>query len=113
VIGPSANTRMTEEHLTGAYGEWLRKTMPPEKISMAAAYLMSEDCKITGEIFTLGGGRIGRMLFAETDGIMGKGESVEEVRDMMPKVLADTKMFFPKDLAERSKRVAELFGFKG
>jgi NAD(P)-dependent dehydrogenase (short-subunit alcohol dehydrogenase family) len=112
VVGPSANTRMTAEHLTGAYGEWLAKTMPPEKISAAAVYLMSEDCKITGEIFTLGGGRIGRMQLSETEGVIGSGMSLEETRDLMPKVMADTKLFFPKKLAERSKKVAELLGFK-
>lgn len=113
VIAPSARTRMTERFLTSAYGEWLLKTMPPEKVSVAAAYLMSEDNQISGEIISLGGGRIGRIVLGESEGFIGAGEAIEEVRDAMPSVLADTRFFYPKDVAERSMKVAKLLGFEG
>jgi hypothetical protein len=35
------------------------------------------------------------------------------VRDAMPRVMADTKFFYPKNLSERSIKVADLFGFRG
>lgn len=113
VVAPSARTRMTERHLTAAYGEWLFKTMPPEKVSVGAAYLMSEACTINGEAFTMGGGRIGRFVIGENEGFIGSGESLEEVADAMPQVLNDTRFFYPKDVAERSMTVAALLGFKG
>jgi NAD(P)-dependent dehydrogenase (short-subunit alcohol dehydrogenase family) len=113
VIAPSARTRMTERHLSAAYAEWLFKTMPPEKVSVAAAYLMSEDCRLNGEILSLGGGRIGRIVLGENEGVMASGESIEEVRDAIPRVMADTDFFYPKNLAERSARISALFGYKG
>jgi NAD(P)-dependent dehydrogenase (short-subunit alcohol dehydrogenase family) len=113
VVAPSARTRMTERHLTAAYADWLFKTMPPEKVSVGVAYLMSEACTINGEIFAMGGGRIGRLVIGENVGVMGSGTSIEEVQDTMPRVMADTNFFYPKDVAERSTRVASLFGFKG
>lgn len=113
VIAPSARTRMTEHFLESAYGQWLFRTMPPEKVSIAAAYLMSEQCPISGEIFTLGGGRIGRMVIGESDGVIGSGASIEEMRDAIPAVMAETRFFYPKNVAERSAKIAELFGFSG
>ena len=104
---------MTEHFLESAYGQWLFQTMPPEKVSVAAAYLMSEQCTINGEIFTLGGGRIGRMVIGESDGVIGSGDSIEEMRDAIPAVMAETSFFYPKNVADRSARIAELFGFRG
>jgi NAD(P)-dependent dehydrogenase (short-subunit alcohol dehydrogenase family) len=112
-IAPSARTRMTENFLASAYADWLFETMPPEKIAVAAAFLMSEACTLNGEVVALGGGRIARIAFAESDGVITSGESIEEVRDAMPKVLADERWFRPRDLAERSARVAAMLGFKG
>jgi NAD(P)-dependent dehydrogenase (short-subunit alcohol dehydrogenase family) len=111
-IAPSAKTRMTEHFLTSDYAQWLFRQMPPEKIATTAAFLMSEACELNGEIIALGGGRIARIAFAETDGVMTSSDSIEEVRDLMPRVLADERVFHPKDLAERSARVSAMFGFK-
>ena len=60
---------------------------------------------LNGEIFAIGGGRIARMMIAENEGVIGSGASIEEVRDMMPQVIADTSFFHPKDLGERSADV--------
>jgi NAD(P)-dependent dehydrogenase (short-subunit alcohol dehydrogenase family) len=112
-IAPSARTRMTEKFLASAYAKWLFDTMPPEKISVAAAFLMSEACDLNGEVVALGGGRLARLTFAETEGVIRSGSSIEEVRDAMPEVMADSRWFYPKDLAVRSAKVAAMFGFKG
>ena len=80
--------------------------------SVAAAYMMSEDCRVSGEIFAVGGGRIARMTIAESAGILGVGSSIEEVRDAMPDVMTDSGFFYPKDLSERSAKVADRFGVR-
>ena len=108
---PSASTRMTEG-FTGAYADWLRKTMSPEQVAVAAAYLLSEDCTVNGEAFALGGGRIARVVLSEAEGICNL-DSIEAVRSAMPHVIADASFFHPKDLSERSRKVAGLFGFDG
>ncbi len=110
-IAPSARTRMTEHFLDSEYGRWLFRTMPPEKVAVAATYLMSEDCDLTGEILTLGGGRIGRLLLGETEGIVRSGQTIEEVRDALPLVMTEDNVFYPKSVAERSARIARLLGF--
>jgi NAD(P)-dependent dehydrogenase (short-subunit alcohol dehydrogenase family) len=112
-VSPSARTRMTERFHPSAYADWFFKTMTPEKVAVGVAYLLSENCDIHGEIFAIGGGRIARVTLAESEGVMGMGGSIEEVRDSMPRVMADTRFFYPKDLSERSVTVAGLFGFQG
>lgn len=112
-IAPAAKTRMTERFNPSAYADWFLETMTPESVAVGAAYLLSRDCAENGEIFALSGGRVARVVLAETEGVLGAGGSIEAVRDAMPQVMADQKYFYPKDLGERSVKVAELFGFKG
>lgn len=112
-ISPSARTRMTERFHPSAYAEWFYQTMQPEKVAVTAAWLLSEDCNVNGEIFAVGGGRIARMMIAENEGVIGSGASIEEVGAMMPGVMADDRFFHAKDLGERSAKVASLFGFDG
>ena len=112
-VAPSARTRMTERFHPSAYADWFFETMTPEKVAVGVAYLLSEECEIHGEIFAMGGGRIARVVLAESEGVIGAGSSIEEVREVMGRVMADTKFFHPKDLSERSRAVAELFGFRG
>ena len=112
-VSPSARTRMTERFHPSAYAEWFYRTMPPEKVATAAAWLLSEDCTVNGEIFAVGGGRIARIVLSENEGVCGSGETIEEVADLMPQVMADGRFFHPGDLGERSARVAALFGFDG
>jgi len=51
-LAPSARTRM---HGTAdpasPYMAWLFRTMAAEKVSTGAAYLVSEACDVTGEVF--------------------------------------------------------------
>ncbi|MCW1431013.1 SDR family NAD(P)-dependent oxidoreductase [Novosphingobium sp. JCM 18896] len=112
-VSPSATTRMTERFHPSAYAEWFHATMPPEKVAAGAAWLLSEDCDVNGEIFAMGGGRIARITLAENEGAIGEGATIEEVRDLMPRVMADEAFFHPRDLGERSGKVAALFGFDG
>lgn len=112
VVAPSARTRMTERFLDSAYAEWFMTAMPPEMVAVAVAFLMSEACRINGEIIVLGGGRAARMIIGETFGKIGGGEAIEELRDLMPSVMDDKDYFFPENVAERSTIVADLLGMK-
>lgn len=112
-VMPAARTRMTERFHPSAFADWFLATMSPEKVAVGVAYLMSEECDINGEIFAMGGGRIARVVVAENEGVVDAGASIEAVRDAMPRVMADSRFFYPKDLGERSVRVAELLGFEG
>lgn len=108
-IAPTARTRMTDRHPSASFREWLGATMPPGMVSVGAAYLMSEECALNGEVLSLGGGRIGRLVLSESDGVMGAGASIEEVRSAIPNVVADTRFSTPKTSNERLTQIGGLF----
>jgi NAD(P)-dependent dehydrogenase (short-subunit alcohol dehydrogenase family) len=113
LVAPAAYTRMTERMPASDYADWFERTMTPEKTAPAVAWLLSEDCGIHGEMFAVGGGRVSRLLLAESAGVMGCDASIEAVGAAMPAVMADQRLFYPKDLGERSLEVAKLFGYGG
>ena len=79
-IAPVAVTRMTES-LPGI-GQLAAK-LKPEHVSPLAAYLCSEACTVTGEVFAVGGGYISRVAIVEAPGVFIKPDelSIEAVRE--------------------------------
>jgi hypothetical protein len=84
--------------------------MTPSKISIGAAFLVSEQCTFSGEVISFEGGHISHVALAENEGFFGPGESIEEVRDAIGSVLADSRYAYPKTMNERMLWSAELFG---
>ncbi len=113
VVSPTAYTRMTERLPPSDYARWYAETMQPEKMSVGVAYLLSDDCPVSGQIFYMGGGHISRVVIAESEGVIGTGGSIEAVRDAMPAIMADTAFFHAKDQMERSARVGVKLGYQG
>ncbi|MBU1226700.1 MAG: SDR family NAD(P)-dependent oxidoreductase [Actinobacteria bacterium] len=62
-IAPIAGTRMTQELL----GE-MADRFDPALVAPAVAYLCSEECALTGELWSVGGGTISRFFIGLTDG---------------------------------------------
>ncbi len=65
-VAPIATTRMTEGLLAGIDG--FRDAFGPSQVSPAVAYLASEDCELTGEIWSVGGGTVSRVFIGLTQG---------------------------------------------
>ena len=65
-IAPIAVTRMTEE-LLGNFGITAEQ-FGPQAVSPAVAYLVSEACELTGDIWAVGGGSVSRIFVGLTDG---------------------------------------------
>jgi NAD(P)-dependent dehydrogenase (short-subunit alcohol dehydrogenase family) len=77
-IAPVAWTRMTEDLLPADFSEKLGV----DKVTPVVAYLAHESVEVSGEVYTVGGGRIARIQVAEGPG-WGTNDalSVEAVRD--------------------------------
>lgn len=113
VVLPSAYTRMTERMPPSDYRTWVSNTLAPARVSPGVAYLLSAECGQTGEMFSIGGGRVARVQLAETEGVTGLGDSIEEWRDAFDVVMTQQKRIFPKDQQERFEVVAKSLGFTG
>ncbi|MEZ5208317.1 MAG: SDR family NAD(P)-dependent oxidoreductase [Acidimicrobiales bacterium] len=66
VIAPLAKTRLTEE-LMGPMAD----AVLPEQVSGLVTFLASEQCELTHEVFSVGGGRIARLRRARP-GLAGR-----------------------------------------
>jgi len=56
-IAPIAQTRMTQEILGEMAGQF-----DPESVAPAVAYLVSDDCELSGELWSIGGGSVSRIF---------------------------------------------------
>lgn len=91
-IAPIAKTRMTED-LLGPFADLVE----PEQVTPLVVYLCSEANQYTHEIFTVGGGRYGRVFVGVNNGWFAGGGSrpsaedvadhVDEIRDLTDYVI--------------------------
>jgi NAD(P)-dependent dehydrogenase (short-subunit alcohol dehydrogenase family) len=61
--------------------QWIREQCTPERAAPVAAYLVHDDCAVTGEVWRAAGGRVARIFVAETPGYEAEDLQIEDVRD--------------------------------
>lgn len=83
-LAPIAATRMTDSLMTP---EVLTK-LKPEFVSPMVAYLCSEQCQRSGEIWSAGGGAFARIEYREAEGIRvnGRAPTIEDVMENIDKI---------------------------
>lgn len=94
-IAPVARTRMTEVVLgpvAGGFG--------PELVTPVVAFLAHEDCRVTGEVFSVGGGRVARVFIGVTEGYFDPALSAEAVRDHLEEIRDEAGYSVPANLTE-------------
>ena len=97
-IAPLALTRMTEALFSGAMAEKLQ----PEKISPIVAYLAHEECPVSGEVYSVGGGRVARVFIAETEGYHNPNLTMEDVRDNFTQIRNEEGYKVPANIGEET-----------
>jgi NAD(P)-dependent dehydrogenase (short-subunit alcohol dehydrogenase family) len=91
-IAPMARTRMTDG-LLGDMHDWL----DPELVAPVAAWLAHERCSVTGEVFTVGGGRVGRVFVAVTPGYFKPDLTIEDVDAHLDEIRDEAGYLVPPD----------------
>jgi NAD(P)-dependent dehydrogenase (short-subunit alcohol dehydrogenase family) len=104
-IAPLARTRMTEELM----GERVA-ALDPDLVSPVVAYLAHEDVPVSGEVYTVGGGRVGRFFIGMTRGYYNPKLSVEDVRDHFAEIRDEEGYTVPRGPAEEFALLADLIG---
>ena len=94
-IAPVAKTRMTEE-LLGAAADKLA----PELVTPIVTYLAHEDCPVSGEVYSVGGGRVARVFMGVTPGHFDPDLTPEGVRDNFDKIRREDGYEVPGNLNE-------------
>jgi NAD(P)-dependent dehydrogenase (short-subunit alcohol dehydrogenase family) len=102
-IAPLARTRMTEDVL----GE-LVEHLDPDLVAPVAAWLVHEDCPVTGEFYSAAAGRVARYFIGLTRGYYDPDLTVEAVRDHFDEV-RDTHGFLePLDASGEMELLQEI-----
>jgi len=87
-ILPLAYSRMNWDLLKGtAEGEYMEKYTTAEKVATASGYLLHDECPVSGAAFSVAGGRIARVVYAEPLGYHHPQLSPEDVRDNWAQVM--------------------------
>jgi NAD(P)-dependent dehydrogenase (short-subunit alcohol dehydrogenase family) len=89
-IAPIAYTRMTEELMPG-----MEDKLKPEFVSPLVAYLVHEDCPVSGEVYTVAGGYVARVFIGVTRGVFEKDLTPEKVRDSFDQIRDETDYYVP------------------
>jgi NAD(P)-dependent dehydrogenase (short-subunit alcohol dehydrogenase family) len=102
VLAPMARTRMTEE-LLGP----LAPKLDPGLVAPVAAWLVSEECPVTGEIYSAGGGRVARFFVGLTEGYANPALTLEDVRDHFHQIRDETGYSVPTGVADEISSLVE------
>jgi NAD(P)-dependent dehydrogenase (short-subunit alcohol dehydrogenase family) len=102
VLAPIARTRMTEE-LLGP----LAPKLDPRLVAPVAAWLVHEDCPVTGEIYSVGGGRVARFFVGLTEGYANPELTLEDVRDNFDLVRDEAGYTVPVGVADEIGLLAQ------
>src|SRR3954447_6178892 len=94
-IAPVARTRMTEDILGP-----LADKLDPKLVSPIVAWLVHEDCPVTGEIYSAAGGRIARFFIGLTEGYYNENLSLEDVRDNFDQIRSEDGYIVPSGPGE-------------
>jgi NAD(P)-dependent dehydrogenase (short-subunit alcohol dehydrogenase family) len=94
-IAPVAKTRMTEE-LLGPVADKLG----PEFVTPVVTYLAHESCPVSGEVYSVGGGRVARVFIGVTPGFVDHELSAESVRDHFDQIRDEKDYAVPGNLNE-------------
>jgi NAD(P)-dependent dehydrogenase (short-subunit alcohol dehydrogenase family) len=103
-IAPLALTRMTET-IMGALGDKL----DPGLVSPIVTYLAHEDCPVSGQTFSVGGGRVAHVFIGETQGYHKADLSPEDLRDNWATVTDQSGYGVPNNLAEETAMFLPFF----
>jgi NAD(P)-dependent dehydrogenase (short-subunit alcohol dehydrogenase family)/pimeloyl-ACP methyl ester carboxylesterase len=103
-IAPIALTRMTE----GILGD-LSPMVSPRSVSPLVAYLASEECSVTGHVYSVAGGRIARIFVGETEGTVLSENTAEAVRAHLEAIdnVDPADFFEPASLDAETAIIAE------
>jgi NAD(P)-dependent dehydrogenase (short-subunit alcohol dehydrogenase family) len=101
-IAPVALTRMTE----GILGDLAAK-VGPECVTPVVTFLASEDCNVSGHIYSVAGGRVARVFYAESPGVVLPNLSPESVRDNLAMIDEPGGFYIPDSLDEETNIIAK------
>jgi NAD(P)-dependent dehydrogenase (short-subunit alcohol dehydrogenase family) len=104
-IAPVAFTRMTE----GLMGD-LGSRLKPELVTPIVVWLCHEDCPVTGEVYSAGGGVVARFFVGLTQGYVNPELTVEDVRDHFDEIRDESGYLVPTNNGDELRKIFKQLG---
>ena len=98
---------MTEDIL----GE-IVELLDPALVSPLVAYLASEDCEVTGEIYSAAGGLVSRFFVGLTPGYYNPKLTAEDIADNLAEIRAEEGYIVPTELTGEIEKIAKVLDGK-
>ena len=103
-IAPLALTRMTENIMGG-----LADKLDPGHVSPLVAFLAHENCPASGQVFSVGGGRVAQVFIGETKGFYSPNLTPEDVESNWSTITDQTGYAVPANLGEETQLFLPFF----
>ena len=100
-VAPVAFTRMTEALM----GDDLGPKLKPELVTPIVAWLCHEDCPVTGEVYSAGGGVVARFFVGLTQGYVNPDHTVEDIRDHFEQIRDETGYVVPANNSDELRKI--------
>ncbi|MBB4660643.1 SDR family NAD(P)-dependent oxidoreductase [Conexibacter arvalis] len=107
-ISPVAHSRLTAWYPDPRVVAWMERHFPAAKVAPAVAALLHDDCPLSGETFSVGGGRIARVFVGETPGVSDVEPTAERVLAQLDDVTDTEGFFVPVDTADEMRAYRDL-----
>lgn len=99
VIAPVAYTRMTAD----LFPPDLAERLGPEFVTPVVCYLAHDQCSVSGQVYSVAGGRVARVFVAEGPGWLKRGDlTAEDVRDAWDQINAEQPQVVPASAGEQT-----------
>jgi NAD(P)-dependent dehydrogenase (short-subunit alcohol dehydrogenase family) len=99
-IAPVAFTRMTEAMFPG-----MGEKLDPALVSPLVAYLASEACPVSGEVYSAAGGIISRFFIGLTPGYYNPELTAEDVAEHFDEIRAEDGYIVPEDISAEIEKI--------
>jgi hypothetical protein len=111
VILPAAWTRLTSALPAGPVAELMAGRFPPEAVASFVAWLCHPSCTVSGEAFSVGGGRAARVVLAENPGVvLGVDADPEGWGGVVDELLSTEQLAVPSSSNDEVSWVAHNLG---
>ncbi len=87
VVMPVAWTRLSGLVPDSSTKAWLESNFQPEQVSQAVAWLSHDQVPVTGETFSVGGGRVARVFFGIVPGYRSNALTPEKLQTAVDEVM--------------------------
>lgn len=109
-VMPSAFTRLTKSLPPGPMAKLFADHYPPEEVASFVTWLCHRSCTVSGESFSVGGGRAARVVLAENRGVLANDQSPESWAAQFDNLMSLDEVVFPHSMNDEVTWQAHTLG---